>query len=236
MSDSTERTLGALMRAHSHPEGEGSGRSAFAIAISRQAGAQGTGVARLVGERLGWPVYDRELLQHIAEKTGWRVKLLEDVDEKRVGWFQEAIESFLAVPRVHQTAYLRHMTNALASLAARGSCVLVGRAAAQALPPETTLRVRLVGDLADRVANIQKQKNLSADEAARWVARTDQERQAFVRDHFHKDVSDPLAHDLTLNTSRLSLNDCADLIVEALRRMQARASARPAPAAEHPGQ
>ena len=38
---------------------------AFTIAVSRQVGARGSSVAREIGARLGWPVYDRELLEQI---------------------------------------------------------------------------------------------------------------------------------------------------------------------------
>ena len=36
------------------------------ITISREAGARGSTVARLVGKKLGWTVYDQELLEYIA--------------------------------------------------------------------------------------------------------------------------------------------------------------------------
>ena len=56
----------------------------------------------------------------------------------------------------------------------------------------------------------------------RWVARTDQERNAFVHSHFHKDPTDPHEYDLVLNSSRLSVDECADCVVAALRLLQAR--------------
>jgi hypothetical protein len=39
----------------------------FTIALSREAGTYGAAMAREVGNRLGWPVYDSELLGRIAE-------------------------------------------------------------------------------------------------------------------------------------------------------------------------
>ena len=38
------------------------------VAISREAGAAGAIVARLVGEHLGWEVYDRNLLDQVAQR------------------------------------------------------------------------------------------------------------------------------------------------------------------------
>jgi cytidylate kinase len=216
--------LEALIRSQSLREGGAPpARAPFTVAITRQAGSRGTTIARLVGNKLAWPVYDKELLLHIGQEAGWQAHQLEPVDEKRVNWFQEAMNRFLAVPGVPQTAYLRRLADTLMSLAARGQCVIVGRGAAQLLPPPTTLRVRIVADLADRVAYARQELGLTEDEAPRWVERTNAERLAFVRDNFHKDPEAADAHDLVVNTSRFTPEECADLIVEALRRLQGRA-------------
>ncbi len=204
------------------------GRSpaAFTIALSRQAGADGLAVARAVGERLDWPVYDRELLKRVGEETGLHASLLEGVDETRRGWLQEALLTFTSRPAVNQSFYVRHLLESLLALAANGECLIVGRGAAQVLPPATTLRVRLVAPLADRVATIRGRLGLTEPEAARWVAHTDEDRIRFVRDHFHKDPTDPVRYDLVLNTARLTVAECADLIVATLNRLQARTPAQ----------
>jgi cytidylate kinase len=106
--------------------------------------------------------------------------------------------------------------------------VIVGRGAAQILPEATTLRVRLGGPKAGRVKAIRDRFDLGAEEAERWVTETDRRRTGFVRDHFHKDPDDPANYDVTLNTCRLGVGDCADLIVTALEQLK---GLREAPAA-----
>src|SRR5262249_43681216 len=65
----------ALVRANQHwqlrhqEEAERSEKAAapaFTIALSREAGTYGAAIARAVADRLGWPVYDSELLQRIS--------------------------------------------------------------------------------------------------------------------------------------------------------------------------
>jgi cytidylate kinase len=204
-------------------------RPPFTIALSREAGANGAEVARAVGERLHWPVYDRELLQLIAEGMGLRTDLLDSVDEKRVGWLRQCLEAVVAVPAVTAGAYTRHLVEALLALAAHGNCVIVGRGAAQILPAATTLRVRLIGPLEERVRAIRERFGLTPAEAARWVERTDRERTRFVQDHFRRDPADAHAYDLVINTARYPVAACADLIEEALRRLPAEAAAVAAP-------
>jgi cytidylate kinase len=99
--------------------------------------------------------------------------------------------------------------------------VIVGRGAAQVLPVETTLRVRLVAPLEWRIVAISQKLGISREQAARQIHMIDHERVRFVKDHFHKEATDPRQYDLILNSSRYSVGECAELIVEALRRLQA---------------
>jgi cytidylate kinase len=199
--------------------------AAFTVAISREAGANGGAIAACLGEHLGWPVYDRKLLEQIGEEMGLHSSLLASVDEKRVGWVRECIAAFASKPAVSSSAYVRHLVEMVLSMGAHGDCILVGRGAAQILPPATTLRVRLVAPLVDRIGVIQDRFGLVDTEAQRWIDKTDRERTCFVRDHFHKDPADPHGYDLVLNTARLSIEESAEIIEETLHRFQARAQA-----------
>jgi cytidylate kinase len=158
--------------------------------------------------------------------------LLEAVDEKKVGWLQEFMESFSSAPVVSEIAYVHRMMKTIASLVALGDCVLLGRGIAHILPVETTLRVRLVAPIDWRVAAMSRKLGVSQEEAAVKVAAIDRQRVQFVREHFNKDTTDPTLYDLVLNTERFSVEQCVDLIVEALHRLQAIASGKaPEPAA-----
>ncbi|MGE3806872.1 MAG: AAA family ATPase [Gemmataceae bacterium] len=199
---------------HSRPKKEE--EPAWSIAITRQAGANAPKIAQEVGAHLGWPVYDHQLVEHIAEDHGLRVRLLDTVDEKTTSWIRDCIESFGLEHGVTLPGYVRYLVETLHTLSKHGHCVLVGRGAAQVLPPETTLRVRLIGSLHDRVQSISDRHGISPQEAKDWVDKKDRERNKFVRDHFHKDPNDPNAYDLTLNSHRYSVKECAEMIVKAL--------------------
>ncbi len=199
----------------------------FTVALAREAAAGASLVAAEVGRRLGWAVYDRDLVEHIAREMGLRTSLLQSVDERHMSWLTESAQGFLSAlasgPTVTESAYVRHLVETVLALGAHGECVIVGRGSAHILPAETTLRVRLVSPFKDRVARAAEKLGLDADAAARYIRDKDRERVRFVRDHFLRDPEDPRVFDLVINTSRLPVSDCADLILDALRRMQARA-------------
>jgi cytidylate kinase len=228
---SSERMAEAMRRAMRHWQSRGKSEPVLeapaptphplTVAINREAGTGGPEVARVVGERLGWAVYDRELVEHIAGEMGLRTELVESVDEKRGNWLAECLQGFLSQPGVSEARYVQNLVQTLFSLAAHGECVIVGRGAAHVLPEETTLRVRLIGPLEKRIEAVQKERSLSHEEAARWVENTDRERRNFARAHFQKDPDDPEYYDLVLNSSRLGVEGCVELILAALQRLRA---------------
>jgi len=198
---------------------------AFAIAFSREAGSGGITVAREAGRRLSWPVYDQELLENLAKELKVDVSFLEDYDERRGSFLVDTIKSFSAAASVSEVTYFRRLVRMLQVLGASGECLVIGRGSSFVLPPETTLRVRIVATRDDRIAFIARERKLSPLEAARFVDTKDRDRQKFIKDHFHKDFADPQNYDIILNRSRFSVDETADLVIEALQRMQARKTA-----------
>jgi cytidylate kinase len=195
------------------------------VAIARETATGATAVAEEVGRRLGWTVYDRDLVERIAREMGLRASLLESVDERHQNWLTESVRSFLTalgeVPSVSESAYVRHLVETVLALGAHGECVIVGRGSSRVLPPESTLRVRLVAPFEYRVALAARKRGLDTRAAAERVQELDRERERFLREHFRADPEDPRGYDLVLNTSRFPVCECADLILDGLRRMQA---------------
>jgi cytidylate kinase len=190
------------------------------VAISRQAGSGGVEIARLVAQRTGWTLFDHELLERMAREWDLPRDFLERVDERHVAWLEEVATSF-RLEGGREGAYLPSLRHVLRQIARQGHCVVVGRGAAHFLPAETTLRVRVVAPRADRVARIQRLKQVSAEEAARWIDRTDRERAEFVRLEFRQDVNDPLHYDLVLNSGHFTVEECADFLVKVARTLEA---------------
>jgi len=195
-------------------------RIAFTIAISRERGAGGSAVANELGRRLEWPVYDRALLEEIANTAGIRTQLVESVDEKQTSWLTQCLEEFGGADAVSQMTYFRHLRQVLCSLSAHGECIIVGRGAAHLLPPETTLRVMLVASLKDRIARVAREQRVSQNDAKRHVEETDREREDFVRERCRKTLSDMHQYDIVINTSHFGYVFTADIIQTTLERLQ----------------
>jgi cytidylate kinase len=187
------------------------------VLISREKGAGGHQVANLIGQRLGWQVFDRQIVDAIAERTKMRQQLVEYLDEKTRGGLEDFLRHVLT-KEIGTTDYLRHLRQVLLTLGQQGDVVIVGRGAEYILPAQFGVRVRMVAPFDVRVNRIALANGLTTGAADPLVAKVDHERKDFIRDQFQKDPRDPMNYDLVINTSALTVEGTAAIVMAALRQ------------------
>jgi cytidylate kinase len=185
------------------------------IAVSRQAGAGGEQIARQLGARLAWRVFDKELLDYLAEQCRLDARSLELLDETKVSWFDESVLNLIQPRLISQDDYVRRLVRIVVLGLLDGPAVLVGRGTGAVLPRAGGLSVRVVAAVGDRLARIRDAGSLDEKAARRVVTETDTARREFVRRHFHVDPDDPLQYDLIVNTSRVGVEGAAEIVLAA---------------------
>jgi cytidylate kinase len=153
----------------------------------------------------------------MASNDVLRRRLYESMDERDLTWFESTL-SGLPQGRAPTNDYFRRLTETVLSLARQGRAVFLGRAADLLLPADRGFRVRIVAPLDQRVSNYALRLSLSPARAREEVGRIDGDRAAFVQHHFRRVAVDPVRHDLIINLGRWSVQQAADLILEAMRR------------------
>jgi cytidylate kinase len=190
------------------------------IALSRQVGTPVDDEAAELGQRLGWAVHNADILERIARELGISTAALAKFDERRRSWLVECLESFSVGAGIGESVYVRRLVRTLRELAAKGDCVIIGRGAAHLLPAETTLTVRLIGEREDRITMLAHRLGIDRAQAARTIDEVESERARFIKEYFNHDPRDMAHYDLVLNTSHLSIAQCAGLIVEAVHQRE----------------
>jgi cytidylate kinase len=187
------------------------------LAISREAGAGGSELARLTAQKLGWRLLDRELLVRMAQTYHVPESELESIDEKSTNWFSDIFAHGWDRRFISQVEYVRHLEELIMKATHEGSAVIVGRGAQFFLPREKGLRIRLIAPLSKRVARMAETYGLDRRRAREFIERTDKEYAAFIARYFHHDVADPHLYDEIINTERLNLEEVADAVVALAR-------------------
>ncbi|MBI5864510.1 MAG: cytidylate kinase-like family protein [Planctomycetes bacterium] len=186
------------------------------VTISRQVGCGGPQIAQVLGERLHWPIYDKEILRAMAEDDATRTRLYEELDEHDMTWM-EGILRFLFSGHLVRNDYCHRLTETTLMLARTGPGVYLGRGIDMILPPGRGLRVRLIAPLDQRIVDWAASRKLTHEQAKADLHRVEQERAQFVRHNFHHDAADETRFDLLLNLASFTRLDAVDIILAALR-------------------
>ena len=152
------------------------------ITISREFGSGGRTIGKAVAAQLNIPCYDSELLQQIAEKSGFNQQYIQEAGEYAPG-------GFLASAFSHQTSgpnnadYLwKIQYQLITELAEKGPCVIVGRCADYILRDKADcLRVFIHADMdfrTQRIVNVYGQREQSPEQRLR---EKDKRRAAYHR-------------------------------------------------------
>jgi cytidylate kinase len=190
------------------------------VAISREAGARGTTVARKVGELLGWQVFDQESLDYLLQDDTARGQLLADVPAGAKEWADDQLDRLRQEQRINADPETAGLVRLVLTVAARGDAVIVGRGAGYLLPAETTLHARIVAPFESRVSYFAQWLRMTREEAAAEVRARDDRRAKFLTRTLFRDPHDLYAYDVVVNPVRLGIEGAAQFIGWALRTKQ----------------
>jgi cytidylate kinase len=187
------------------------------IAVSREAGSRGSTIGTRAAHRLGWSVYTQEMLEYTAQEGVFRHNIQETLSPEAARWADEQLEKLLREQTISQHPSIRELARTVLALGAQGEVMLIGRGAGFLLPRASTLHVRIIAPVHDRIAYMSQWLRLTWEEAAEQVRLRDSRRAEFLATHFHRQPHDNYFFDLILNSSLLGEDLCAELMVQAAR-------------------
>ncbi len=203
-----DQGVGSLGQDVSHTLGE-------YITISREAGAGGSEIGAALGDRLGWEVLDKNLLDLVAERFHLSRPMLEMVDETQSNWAYDVLGPWLDHQIITHEKYMVHLARIVVAAARRGNVVLVGRGGQFLLPRDRGLAVRIIASEKYRVRRHMEKCAIKEDQARKLLTELDRGRREFVSKFFHRDLSDPHLYDLVIDVEFLGPEASVDAIVSA---------------------
>lgn len=176
------------------------------VAMTREMGSLGMDVAKIVASELGIPVVYHEIIDHLADKMRLRKSHVKHLLDGKASLFERLAAD--------QTSMSIFTTDEMLQLASEGA-VMRGWGAAQLLGPiRHAVRVRVCAPLELRVQRMMARLGSDDREAVtEEIERSDEAQGAITRRHFSVDWRDPAGYDLSLNTERVSVEQCADQIL-----------------------
>jgi len=177
------------------------------ITISREFGSGGESIARLVSEKTGFLLVNKEMVVQGLSEHGITkpTSRLEDLDLKS----SEDQSGRQYIDAMHEYLY---------DLAIRRHLVILGRGGLflfRDYPP--ALHVRLIAQFTQRVQRVTKLYDLNVETAVKLVKEQDRNMNRYYRQVFDVNWNNLRLYNLVLNTEDMGLEDAADIIVAAYR-------------------
>jgi len=191
------------------------------ITVSHDYGSGGRELARKLAKALDVPFYDQALLNAIAQSSGIASDLLAQLDEQaKLHWTQWLV-GFKSLHRQEQVQFYQHLVNLCLNILQSGG-VIVGRGAHIILANHPVFRLRVVGSLEHCATRIANREQIDFAAARIKAEKANQDKRQFVWDYFRRELDDPRAFDLVLNSDRLDIERQFPLLVEVVRAFDAR--------------
>jgi cytidylate kinase len=170
------------------------------ITISREPGSGGSEIARRLARDLVMDIIGAQIIQKIAERSDMSEKVIASLDEKTVRLMDTWLDSLFQQRHIWPDEYLHHLTQVIATIGRQGNAIIVGRGAQFILPPEETFRIRVIAPREIRIRNVMRDSQTDWETAEQYVYKTEADRTAFIRKHFHIDLNNLDLYDLVVNT------------------------------------
>lgn len=193
--------------------------------IGREFGSGGRDVGEKLANRLGIKLYDKELLQKAAKESGFCEEIFENHDERPTNSFLYSLvmdtyslngyttAPFLDMPLNHKVFLAQF--DAIKKLAASESCVIVGRCADYALADNPDcINVFIHADMDKRIKLVSKRSGTTESKAKDLITKQDKQRASYYNYYTSKKWGDAAGYDLTLDSGKLGIDGCVDMILK----------------------
>lgn len=189
------------------------------ITIGREFGSGGRELGVRLAAELGIKYYDKEILRKMAEDTAFSEEYISRTIETRQNRLMPITigHSINVTSDYHimqmQELY-RAQTNTIRELAEGGDCVIIGRCADYILRDMKPCRIFVYADIESRVQRCMERRtddeqSITEQEMRRRILAIDKERAGYYSDFTFQKWGDKKNYDLCINTTELSIKECA---------------------------
>jgi cytidylate kinase len=194
------------------------------VTISRQFGAGGITLGKMIAEKLGYSFADTEIIKMVAEMANVSTNFVETVEKEAGGKFSRIINRLVSKPLlervlkdergyIDEEIYLDYLVLIIAQMADDGNVVILGRGSQYILNDHPdAYHFLLIDEFDSRVRFMREHYNLSQNRAEQVVKSEDKRRLNLYRKLHKTDYDRPGLYHLVLNMHRISLDKAQELI------------------------
>lgn len=195
----------------------------FVVTIARGFGSGGKYIGEQLGERLGIPCYEREILTMASEKSGISMNIFAQTDEKLKKSY--LLKEITSIPRSHVLSpadkdftsdnnLFALQSEVIKMLADTQSCIIVGKCADYVLRGNNNV-VSVYVDAPRKacIHSVMSKMSVTEKEANKLIEKTDKYRADYYKYYTGGlDWKNPTNYHLFLNSDKLGRDACVDIL------------------------
>ena len=186
------------------------------ITVSREYGSGGRYVGRLIADKLGIKFYDKEIITKLAETTGLSEEYIENNEQKRDATAILNNGFYMGLDNADEL-FVKE-TELIKELAAKDSCVIIGRCADFILKDEkNVIKVFVYSGMEDKIKRATQIYGYEEDKAKKEIERIDKLRANHYKHYTDKDWKDFSNYDICINSDLLGVEKSADVICDMVK-------------------
>lgn len=195
------------------------------INVGRQIGSGGGEIARILADKFGCRLLDKELLNLAAKESGFSEKFFEQNDEQR-GFLKSLFHMhapFVGDSNMYRNNFSEEnlflfQSEAIKKAASEGSCVFVGRAADYILRDEpNAISIFITADIESRIENVSKRMGIDKNAARKFIDDKEDERSKYYNYYTGKKWGHASSYDLCVDSSILGIEQTAEFIANFIK-------------------
>ena len=181
------------------------------ITVSREYGSGGRYVGRLIADKLGIKFYDKEIITKLAETTGLSEEYIENNEQKRDATAILNNGFYMGLDNADEL-FVKE-TELIKELAAKDSCVIIGRCADFILKDEkNVVKVFVYSGMEDKIKRATQIYGYEEDKAKKEIERIDKLRANHYKHYTDKDWKEFSNYDICINSDLLGVEKSAEMI------------------------
>lgn len=193
------------------------------ITVTSEAGSGGRIIAKILGIKLKIPVYDKELVDLIAQEGGFTKRFVQAHNEILYRSTAEAfIQNNFSVENFHSKSYTRlyeAQERVISKLAERQNCIIVGHCSNFILKNnKNVMNILITADMKNRITYISEKYGLNRHASQKKIRRQDHNTWEFYLHFTNQDWKDSGNYHLCLNSSLFGYEETADIIEDIVKK------------------
>ena len=187
------------------------------ITLAREYGSGGRYIGKLVADKLGIKLYDKDFIMKVAEETGFSAEYIEN-NEQKMDILSNLNNGYYSGLTNSDELFIKE-SELIRKTASNQSCVIVGRCADFILKDnKNVIKIFVYSGMENKIKRATEIYGLDKNKAEKEINRINKLRANHYKYYTEKEWSNPKNYDICINSDSLGVEKAADLICDMVKQ------------------